>query len=142
MKTLEIFKLFENFIILNFFEILWNFWKFWNVMKILKFLKKNWNFKKFLKFWNFRKKDWTNYFFRFYNFEIFWKFSNFMKFSSILISKKLFLCDKKNILHSRATQFHSLILHESAIWLFIAQKLLFANQYVSKWNVTCIASGQ
>ena len=24
----------------------------------------------------------------------------------------------------------------------IAQKLLFANQYVRKWNVTCIASGQ
>jgi hypothetical protein len=29
-----IFKLHENFIILNFFEILWNFWKFWNFMKI------------------------------------------------------------------------------------------------------------
>jgi hypothetical protein len=25
---------------------------------------------------------------------------------------------------------------------FIAQKLLFANQYVRKWNVTCISSGQ
>ena len=35
-----------------------------------------------------------------------------------------------------------MILHESAIWFFIAQKFLFANQYVRKWNVRCIASGQ
>ena len=26
--------------------------------------------------------------------------------------------------------------------VFFAQKLLFANQYVRKWNVTCIASDQ
>ena len=36
----SILKLFENCIILNFLEILWNFWKFWNFMKILNFLKK------------------------------------------------------------------------------------------------------
>jgi hypothetical protein len=50
---------------------------------------------------------------------------NFKKFENHKIKKK------KN-----------LKLHESAIRLFIAQKLLFANQYVRKWNVTCIASGQ
>jgi hypothetical protein len=33
----EILKLFENFIILNFYEIIWNFLKFWNFMKILNF---------------------------------------------------------------------------------------------------------
>ena len=37
---LKFFKLFENFITLNFFEILWNFWKFWNFMKILNLKKK------------------------------------------------------------------------------------------------------
>ena len=31
---------------------------------------------------------------------------------------------------------------ECNIVFFIAQKLLFANQYVRKWNVMCIASGQ
>ena len=46
---LKFFKLFENFIILNFVEILWNFWKFWNFMKILKFYE---NFEILWKFWN------------------------------------------------------------------------------------------
>ena len=35
-----------------------------------------------------------------------------------------------------------MILHDSAIWFFIVNKLLFANQHVREWNVTCIASGQ
>ena len=65
-----------------------------------------------------------------------------MKFSNILISKKAISVQYKTILHSRATQFHSLILHGSAICLFIAQKLFFANQSVRKRKVTCIASGQ
>jgi hypothetical protein len=38
---LKFFKLFENFITLNFFEILWNFLKFWNFMKILNLKKSN-----------------------------------------------------------------------------------------------------
>ena len=37
---LKFLKLFKNFIILNFFEILWNFWNFWNFMKILNLKKK------------------------------------------------------------------------------------------------------
>jgi hypothetical protein len=43
-----------NFIILNFFEIVWNFWKFWNFMKILNLKKKKWNFKFLKKKWNFQ----------------------------------------------------------------------------------------
>ena len=61
MKTLKFLKLFENFIILNFFEILLNFNKF--ELQIIIFLK----------------------------------------FFNMLISKKQFLCNKKTILHSRAT---------------------------------------
>ena len=48
MKTLKFLKLFENFIILNFFEILWNFWNFvkiWNFKKKIEILRNFWNFK-------------------------------------------------------------------------------------------------
>ena len=68
MKTMKFLKLFENFIILNFFEIVWKFWKFWNFMKILNLKKKNEIFK-------FVKKKLN---FKFLFFFILW-FSNFMK---------------------------------------------------------------
>ena len=55
-------------------------------------------------------------------------------FSNILISKKQFLCNNK----SYCTRGKSRVQYV----FFIAQKLLFANQYVRKWNVTYIASGQ
>ena len=38
------------------------------------------------------------------------------------------------ILHSRAKSMNEITWHESAIWFFIAQKLLFANQYVRKFQ--------
>ena len=80
----EIFENLENFIILNFFEIVWNIWKFWNFMKIFKFVKKNWtlNFsflKKYLKF-NFflilhESAIWLFMIFKFFeNFQILWNF--------------------------------------------------------------------
>jgi hypothetical protein len=47
-------------------------------------------------------------------------------FSNILISKKQFLCNKKSM--------NEITWHESAIWFFIAQKLLFANQYARKFH--------
>ena len=56
-------------------------------------------------------------------------------FSNILISKKQFLCNKKIILHSRAKSMNEITCHESAIWFFIAHKLLFANQYVRKFHI-------
>jgi len=37
-------------------------------------------------------------------------------------------------LHSRAKSMNEITWHESAIWFFIAQKLLFANKYVRKFH--------
>jgi hypothetical protein len=39
-------------------------------------------------------------------------------------------------------EINEIVKKNDAICFFIAQKLFFANQYVKKWNVTCIASGQ
>jgi hypothetical protein len=50
-----------------------------------------------------------------------------MKFSNLL--KKIVI-----ILHSHAKSMNEITWHESAIWFFIAQKLLFANQYVRKFH--------
>ena len=56
-------------------------------------------------------------------------------FSNILISKKQFLCNKKSYCtQSHAKSMNEITWHESAIWYFIAQKLLFANQYVRKFH--------
>jgi hypothetical protein len=94
-------------------------------IKILKFYE-NWNFEIFKKFWNLIKilKFWTLNFFLYY------------------ICFSIFLFKYLNFEILWQLKFHSLILHESAVWFFFAQKLLYANQYVRKWNVTCIASGQ
>ena len=121
---LLILKFYENY------EIFENFWKFyhfeffWNSMKFLKVLKFYENFE--------LKK----------NNKIFRKFWNFMNLSNILINKKQLQCNKNPYCTLVSRIFIHSFIHKGAIWLFIAQKLLFANQYVRKWNVTCIASGQ
>ena len=38
------------------------------------------------------------------------------------------------ILPSRAKSMNEITWHEGAVWFFIAQKLLFANQYVGKFQ--------
>jgi hypothetical protein len=89
MKTLKFLKVFENFIILNFFEILWNFWA-------LKFYE-NLEFKKKIEIlrnlWNFEEKNWTlNFFFNFfYNFEIFKNFWNFITLNFCAIKNHIAL---------------------------------------------------
>jgi hypothetical protein len=78
LKVLTFFFNFWNFKFFNHFEI---FWKFWNLVKFWKVL---WNF---LAYWLAKSN--------FCEIIILYKFSNFMKFSSLLISKTQFLCNKK-----------------------------------------------
>ena len=64
-----------------------------------------------------------------------------MKFSNILISKKQFLCNKNHI----ALSWHVISFIDFARecnMIIYCTEMIFANQYVRKWNVTCIASGQ
>ena len=113
-------------------------------IKILKFYE-NWNL------WNFMKilKSYENFEFlwifgNFWNLEIFWKFWNFeLKFFVYvtyvfqyyyLNIKILKFYENWNFIHWFCTRVQYIF--------FIGQKLLFANQYVRKWNVTCIVSGQ
>ena len=86
-------------------------------------------------FRNFEKKNWK-----------FWNFMKFLKFFEILENFDFFLKNLtfflyivRVLLNERVTVISFI---DFAIWFFIAQKLLFANQYVRKWNVPCIASGQ
>jgi hypothetical protein len=115
MKFLKVLKFYENF-------------EFWKKNEIFKFVKKKLNFQFF-----FFLILWLKFF---KNFQILWNFLTYW------LSKSNFCAIKNHIALSCHLILYSLILHESAIWLFTAQKLLFANQYVRKWNVTCIASGQ
>jgi hypothetical protein len=115
MKFLKVLKFYENF-------------EFWKKNEIFKFVKKKLNFKFF-----FFLILWLKFF---KNLQILWNFLTYW------LSKSNFCAIKNHIALSCHLILYSLILHESAIWLFTAQKLLFANQYVRKWNVTCIASGQ
>jgi hypothetical protein len=70
------------------------------------------------------------------NFEILWNFLTYW------LAKSNFCAIKNHIRTLVPRNFIHWVCTRVQYDFFIAQKLLFANQYVRKWNVTCISSGQ
>ena len=132
MKTLKFLKLFENFIILNFFQILLNFWKFWNFKKIWN-LKKNVSFNFF--FFNFIILNF------FENFQILWNFLTYWLAKSNFCAIKKTYCTlvPRNFIHWNCTRVqYDYLLHRNCFLLInmlengMSRVLLLANRKTVK----------